>query len=50
MKPWNPLNAKKLLLSKWPAVVPVAKQKHFLVSQRGGQNWQLARPPCPVRV
>ena len=29
----NPLNPKKLLLSKWTAVVPVAKQKHFLVSQ-----------------
>ena len=27
----NPLNPKKLLLSKWTAVVPVAKQKHFLV-------------------
>ncbi len=29
----NPLNPKKLLLSKWTAVTPVAKQKHFLVSQ-----------------
>ena len=29
----NPLNSKKLLLSKWTAVVPVAKQKHFLVSR-----------------
>ncbi len=29
----NPLNRKKLLLSKWTAVTPVAKQKHFLVSQ-----------------
>jgi tryptophan-rich hypothetical protein len=28
----NPLNPKKLLLSKWTAVMPVAKQKHFLVS------------------
>jgi tryptophan-rich hypothetical protein len=27
----NPLNPKKLLLSKWTAVTPVAKQKHFLV-------------------
>ena len=27
----NPLNPKKLLLSKWTAVKPVAKQKHFLV-------------------
>jgi tryptophan-rich hypothetical protein len=27
----NPLNPKKLLLSKWTAVSPVAKQKHFLV-------------------
>ena len=27
----NPLNPKKLLLSKWTAVMPVAKQKHFLV-------------------
>ncbi len=29
----NPLNPKKLLLTKWTAVVPVAKQKHFLVSK-----------------
>ncbi len=29
----NPVNPKKLLLSKWTAVTPVAKQKHFLVSK-----------------
>lgn len=29
----NPLNLKKLLLTKWAAVKPVAKQKHFLVSR-----------------
>jgi tryptophan-rich hypothetical protein len=29
----NPLNPKKLLLSKWTAVKPVAKQKHYLVSR-----------------
>ena len=29
----NPLNPKKLLLTKWTAVNPVAKQKHFLVSR-----------------
>jgi tryptophan-rich hypothetical protein len=29
----NPLNPKKLLLSKWTAVIPLAKQKHFLVSR-----------------
>ncbi len=29
----NPLNPKKLLLTKWTAVIPVAKQKHFLVSR-----------------
>ena len=29
----NPLNPKKLLLTKWTAVKPVAKQKHFLVSK-----------------
>jgi hypothetical protein len=28
----NPVNPKKLLLTKWTAVKPVAKQKHFLVS------------------
>lgn len=33
MKPLNPLSPKKLLLSKWTAVVPLAKQKHFLVSR-----------------
>ena len=27
------VNPKKLLLSKWTAVNPVAKQKHFLVSK-----------------
>ena len=29
----NPLNPKKLLLTKWTAVNPVAKQKRFLVSR-----------------
>ncbi len=29
----NPLHPKKLLLSKWTAVKPVAKQKHFLISR-----------------
>jgi tryptophan-rich hypothetical protein len=29
----NPLTPKKLLLTKWTAVKPVAKQKHFLVSR-----------------
>ena len=29
----NPLNPKKLHLTKWTAVTPVAKQKHFLVSR-----------------
>jgi tryptophan-rich hypothetical protein len=29
----TPLNPKKLLLTKWTAVEPVAKQKHFLVSR-----------------
>jgi tryptophan-rich hypothetical protein len=29
----NPLNPKKLILSKWTAVIPIAKQKHFLVSK-----------------
>ena len=29
----NPLNSKKLLLTKWTAVTPIAKQKHFLVSR-----------------
>ena len=29
----NPMNPKKLLLSKWTAVTPVAKQKHYLVSR-----------------
>ena len=29
----NPLNPKKLLLTKWNAVTPIAKQKHFLVSR-----------------
>ena len=29
----NPLNPKKLLLTKWTAIKPIAKQKHFLVSR-----------------
>lgn len=29
----NPLNPKKLLLTKWTSVTPVAKEKHFLVSK-----------------
>jgi tryptophan-rich hypothetical protein len=29
----NPLKPKKLLLTKWAAVTPIAKQKHFLVSR-----------------
>jgi tryptophan-rich hypothetical protein len=29
----NHLNPKKLLLTKWTAVKPLAKQKHFLVSR-----------------
>ena len=29
----NPVHPKKLLLSKWTATRPVAKQKHFLVSK-----------------
>ena len=32
-QPLNPLNPKKLLLTKWTAVKPLAKQKHFLVSR-----------------
>jgi tryptophan-rich hypothetical protein len=27
----NPLSPKKLLLTKWTAVQPIKKQKHFLV-------------------
>ena len=29
----NRLSPKKLLLTKWTAVNPIAKQKHFLVSK-----------------
>jgi tryptophan-rich hypothetical protein len=29
----NPIQPKKLLLSKWTAVQPVAKDKHLLVSK-----------------
>ena len=29
----NPLNPKKLLLSKWTAVKPVRKDKHFLIAK-----------------
>jgi tryptophan-rich hypothetical protein len=42
----NPLNPKKLLLSKWTAVTPVAKQKHFLVSR----VVQPALPDDPIEL
>jgi tryptophan-rich hypothetical protein len=29
----NPLHPKKLLLTKWTAASPVAREKHFLVSK-----------------
>ena len=29
----NPINPKKLLLTKWTAVQPLSKEKHFLVSK-----------------
>lgn len=29
----NPVHPKKLLLSKWTALQPVAKDKHFLVAR-----------------
>lgn len=29
----NPLQPKKLLLSKWTAVAPLGKNKHFLVTK-----------------
>lgn len=29
----NPLNPKKLLLTKWTAAKPIQKRKHFLVSK-----------------
>ena len=29
----NPVNPKKLLLSKWTAVRPVRKDKHFLIAK-----------------
>ena len=32
-KEQNPLHPKKLLLSKWTAVKPMHKRKHFLVSK-----------------
>lgn len=32
-KEHNPLNAKKLLLTKWTAVKPSHRRKHFLVSK-----------------
>jgi tryptophan-rich hypothetical protein len=31
--PKNPLNAKKLLHTKWTAVAPLAKEKHFMVTR-----------------
>jgi tryptophan-rich hypothetical protein len=45
-KPVNPLNPKKLHLTKWTAVQPVAKQKHFLVSR----VIQPALPEHPIEL
>jgi tryptophan-rich hypothetical protein len=42
----NPLNPKKLILTKWTAVKPVAKQKHFLVSR----VIQPALPEDPIEL
>ncbi len=42
----NPLNPKKLLLTKWTAVTPIAKQKHFLVSR----VIQPALPTDPIEL
>ncbi len=42
----NPLNPKKLLLTKWTAVNPVAKQKHFLVSK----VFQPEQPTEPIEM
>ena len=42
----NPLNPKKLLLTKWTAVTPIAKQKHFLVSR----VIQPAQPKDPIEL
>jgi len=33
MVPMNPLHPKKLLLTKWTAVQPIARQKHFIVTK-----------------
>jgi hypothetical protein len=35
----NPLNPKKLLLTKWTVLKPVAKQKHFLVKRVIQPEW-----------
>ena len=32
-RPKNPLSPKKLLLSKWTAVAPLGKEKHFVVTR-----------------
>jgi tryptophan-rich hypothetical protein len=42
----NLLNPKKLLLTKWTAVEPVAKQKHFLV----GRVIQPELPSHPIEL
>lgn len=33
LQPKNPLSPKKLLLSKWTAVAPVDREKHFVVTR-----------------
>ena len=40
----NPLNANKLMHSKWTAVAPVNKEKHFIVTK----VFEPATPGAPV--
>jgi len=42
----NLMNPKKLLLSKWTAVTPVAKQKHYL----GSRVIQPTLPTDPIEL
>ena len=42
----NRLSPKKLLLTKWTAVKPIAKQKHFLVSK----VIKLEEPSDPIEL
>ncbi len=46
----NTFNAHKLLLSKWTAVTPLNKQKHFLVTKLVRDEWEQTVVACMLEA